>query len=169
MTVIRHCLLAVLGLGLMLGLVACGTTGSAGSVASDGGAPASALLQGASPSPSGTASSPPRHAPPNPQHRRSAATPPSSSRSPRAGAAGGCYPLSDEDTCYQPGEYCRDDDHGVTGRTASGESIICADNDGWRWEPAGGSTPRPTPPPTSPPATGSPSPSASPTSMLSGT
>jgi hypothetical protein len=40
----------------------------------------------------------------------------------------GCHPLSDEGTCYEPGEYCREDDHG--------ESITCEDNDGWRWEPA---------------------------------
>lgn len=48
----------------------------------------------------------------------------------------GCYPLSDEGTCYQPGEYCRDDDHGMSGVAGDGEAIICEDNDGWRWEPA---------------------------------
>jgi hypothetical protein len=47
-----------------------------------------------------------------------------------------CYPLSDEGTCYEPGEYCRDDDHGVTGRAGDGETITCEDNDGWRWEPS---------------------------------
>jgi hypothetical protein len=54
---------------------------------------------------------------------------------PRA-AASECSPLSDEGTCYEPGEYCRDDDHGATGTAGDGESIICEDNDGWRWEPA---------------------------------
>ncbi len=48
----------------------------------------------------------------------------------------GCYPISDEGTCYEPGEYCRDDDHGATGVAGDGEAIICEDNDGWRWEPA---------------------------------
>lgn len=48
----------------------------------------------------------------------------------------GCYPLSDEGTCYEPGEYCRDDDHGVSGVAGDGEAITCEDNDGWRWEPA---------------------------------
>jgi hypothetical protein len=48
----------------------------------------------------------------------------------------GCYPISDEGTCYRPGEYCRDDDHGVSGVAGDGEAIICEDNDGWRWEPA---------------------------------
>ena len=47
-----------------------------------------------------------------------------------------CYPLSDENTCYEPGEYCRDSDHGKSGLAGDGKAIICADNDGWRWEPA---------------------------------
>jgi len=48
----------------------------------------------------------------------------------------GCYPLSDEGTCYEPGEYCRDSDHGVSGVAGDGETITCEDNDGWRWEPS---------------------------------
>ena len=48
----------------------------------------------------------------------------------------GCYPTSDEGTCYQPGEYCRDDDHGTSGVAGNGEAITCEDNDGWRWEPS---------------------------------
>ena len=47
-----------------------------------------------------------------------------------------CYPLSDEGTCYEPGEFCRDSDHGASGIAGDGERIVCADNDGWRWEPA---------------------------------
>jgi hypothetical protein len=43
--------------------------------------------------------------------------------------------LSDEGTCYEPGEYCRDSDHGASGVAGDGESITCEDNDGWRWEP----------------------------------
>lgn len=46
-----------------------------------------------------------------------------------------CYPLSDEGTCYEPGEYCRDSDEGTTGVAGDGESIVCEDNDGLRWEP----------------------------------
>jgi hypothetical protein len=46
-----------------------------------------------------------------------------------------CYPLSDEGTCYEPGEFCRDDDHGMTGVAGDGEAIECENNDGWRWEP----------------------------------
>jgi hypothetical protein len=48
----------------------------------------------------------------------------------------GCYPISDEGTCYEPGEYCRDDDHGTSGIAGDGEPITCEDNDGWRWEPS---------------------------------
>jgi Bacterial Ig-like domain (group 3) len=48
-----------------------------------------------------------------------------------------CYPLSSKGTCYEPGEYCSDADHGLTGIAGDGEAIICADNDGWRWEPLG--------------------------------
>jgi len=47
----------------------------------------------------------------------------------------GCYPLSNEGTCYEPGEYCRNDDHGVSGVAGDGEAITCEDNNGWRWEP----------------------------------
>jgi hypothetical protein len=47
-----------------------------------------------------------------------------------------CTPLSDEGTCYEPGEYCRNSDHGASGVAGDGESITCTDNDGWRWEPS---------------------------------
>jgi hypothetical protein len=50
-------------------------------------------------------------------------------------ASGSCYPMSDEDTCYEPGEYCRESDEGTTGLAGDGKSIICEDNDGLRWEP----------------------------------
>jgi hypothetical protein len=51
-------------------------------------------------------------------------------------APAGCHPLTDSGNCYKPGEYCRDDDHGMSGVAGNGEAIICEDNDGWRWEPA---------------------------------
>lgn len=46
-----------------------------------------------------------------------------------------CYPLTNGGNCYEPGEYCRDSNHGASGLAGDGKSIICADNDGWRWEP----------------------------------
>ena len=58
------------------------------------------------------------------------------STAPVSTAPASCYPLSDEGTCYEPGEYCRDDDHGASGVARDGEAITCEDNDGWRWEPA---------------------------------
>jgi hypothetical protein len=47
-----------------------------------------------------------------------------------------CTPLTDSGKCYTPGEYCRDDDHNMSGIDADGNPITCEDNDGWRWEPA---------------------------------
>jgi cardiolipin synthase len=46
-----------------------------------------------------------------------------------------CYPKTDAGNCYEPGEYCRDDDHEMSGVAGDGEAIVCEDNDGWRWEP----------------------------------
>jgi hypothetical protein len=48
----------------------------------------------------------------------------------------GCYPLTNGGNCYEPGEYCRKSDHGASGVAGDGERIVCADNNGWRWEPA---------------------------------
>ncbi len=49
---------------------------------------------------------------------------------------GGCYPVSDSGTCYEPGEFCRETDHGASGVAGDGEAITCEDNNGWRWEPS---------------------------------
>jgi len=72
---------------------------------------------------------------PSPSITAPAAAP--STRAPTAAPSisSGCYPLSDEGTCYEPGEYCRDSDHGASGVAGDGERITCEDNDGWRWEP----------------------------------
>jgi hypothetical protein len=81
-----------------------------------------------------------RHTPKPPAPRRTqqpvpvASPPPPPPPPPPTTAA--CYPLSDEGNCYQPGEFCRDSDHGVSGTDANGDPIVCEDNDGWRWEPA---------------------------------
>jgi hypothetical protein len=78
--------------------------------------PAAALAQPtASPSPS---PSPAQAAPPPPP------------------TAASCYPLSNAGTCYEPGEFCRESDHGVSGVAGDGKKIICQYNNGWRWEPA---------------------------------
>jgi phosphatidylserine/phosphatidylglycerophosphate/cardiolipin synthase-like enzyme len=50
-------------------------------------------------------------------------------------AAAGCTPIDDEGGCYEPGEYCRDDDHGAAGRAGDGQTITCEDENGtWYWE-----------------------------------
>lgn len=49
--------------------------------------------------------------------------------------ASSCYPLTNGGNCYEPGEYCRSSDHGAQGLAGDGESITCAYNNGWRWEP----------------------------------
>jgi hypothetical protein len=85
--------------------------------------PSPALVAVAAPTPA----SPPSPAP---------APAPAPTTAPPPTTAASCYPISDEGTCYEPGEYCRDDDHGVTGLAGDGETITCEDNDGWRWEPS---------------------------------
>jgi hypothetical protein len=46
-----------------------------------------------------------------------------------------CHPLTSGGNCYEPGEFCPKADHGETGVAGDGKTIICEDNDGWRWEP----------------------------------
>lgn len=77
----------------------------------------------------------PTTAPPNPAPPTTA---PAATQAPPAASAtpAGCHPLSNEGTCYEPGEYCRADDHGVSGVAGDGKAIVCEDNNGWRWEPA---------------------------------
>jgi hypothetical protein len=62
---------------------------------------------------------------------------------PAAATPAGCYPLSNGGTCYEPGEYCRNADHGVSGMAGDGEAITCEYNNGWRWEPASGTSGNP--------------------------
>jgi hypothetical protein len=76
--------------------------------------------------PSSSAPQPPATAaPPAPPPSPSAAPPPAS-----------CYPKAASGNCYEPGEFCSEADHGITGVAGDGEKIICEDNNGWRWEPA---------------------------------
>ena len=55
---------------------------------------------------------------------------------PAATTPASCSPLSNRGTCYEPGEYCRNADHGASGMAGDGEAITCEYNNGWRWEPA---------------------------------
>jgi Bacterial Ig-like domain (group 3) len=71
------------------------------------------------------------------QRSLTVASPPPPPPPPPPSAA--CYPLDSEGNCYEPGEYCPDADHGLSGIAGDGEAIICENNDGWRWEPVGDS------------------------------
>jgi hypothetical protein len=62
--------------------------------------------------------------------------PPTTARAAAPTTSSGCFPLTNGGNCYEPGEYCRDSDHGASGVAGDGERIICEDNNGWRWEPA---------------------------------
>lgn len=62
--------------------------------------------------------------------------PPSPPAPPPTPPSTACYPLTNSGGCYEPGEYCRETDHGKSGVAGDGEAIICEDNNGWRWEPA---------------------------------
>jgi hypothetical protein len=85
------------------------------------------------PSPS-TASHHARHLPRRHRHHHHhAAAVPVATQS--AAPTPSCYPLSNEGTCYEPGEFCRLSDAGTTGVAGDGERIKCEDNNGWRWEP----------------------------------
>ena len=53
----------------------------------------------------------------------------------RRGVACRLLPPTNSGNCYEPGEYCRNSDHGASGVAGDGEKIICEDNNGWRWEP----------------------------------
>jgi hypothetical protein len=97
-------------------------------------------------SPDAAASATPRPASPRSATSRPVAVPstsrppapkatPTRSASPTAAAPAGCNPKTNAGNCYEPGEYCRDDDHGMTGLAGDGKEIKCEDNDGWRWEP----------------------------------
>jgi hypothetical protein len=78
--------------------------------------------------PAQTAAAVQQTAPSTPAQTTSAAPPAST-------APASCYPLSNAGHCYEPGEFCRASDHGVSGVAGDGKAIKCEDNDGWRWEP----------------------------------
>jgi phosphatidylserine/phosphatidylglycerophosphate/cardiolipin synthase-like enzyme len=62
-------------------------------------------------------------------------TAPAAAPPPTSAPTAGCSPIDDEGGCYEPGEYCRDDDHGTTGRAGNGGTITCKDESGtWYWE-----------------------------------
>jgi hypothetical protein len=156
--------LAVIGL---VGVLHGGSSGTSHQTAAANSLKAQAPLSGvpsASPgAPSGSTPSP----------TPTAARPAADAPMPADQDSAGCQPLSNEGTCYEPGESCSSSDHGLTGVAGDGEQIVCQDNDGWRWEPVSApNKPASDPPPSatpSPTASASPSPTAMPTASPSPT
>lgn len=73
---------------------------------------------------------------PSPAPAQPTAQPPAAPAPPASTAPAGCHPLSNEGTCYEPGEFCRKADRGTSGVAGDGEAITCEDKNGWRWEPS---------------------------------
>ena len=63
-------------------------------------------------------------------------TPATTTPTPAPSTTTSCTPLTNGGNCYEPGEYCRNSDHGASGVAGDGKSITCLDNNGWRWEPS---------------------------------
>jgi hypothetical protein len=125
---------------LIIGISDCGsnTTPSADTSsvpsASAGAPSASAGLPSASAeAPSSSAADAPSSVLGNSPTVATSSPPPPQTTAPAAPAH--CYPISNEGTCYEPGEFCRKVDHGASGLAGDGKRIVCEDNDGWRWEP----------------------------------
>ncbi len=71
------------------------------------------------------------------QQSTSTSPPPTSATPTSVAATAACSPIDNEGGCYKPGEYCRDDDHGMTGRAGDGQAITCELHNGaWYWEPS---------------------------------
>ena len=91
-----------------------------------------AAVQKSAPStPAQTTAAVKKSAPSTPAQTTAAASPsPTASKTPT-----NCSPLTNEGKCYEPGEFCRKSDHGMSGVAGDGKAIKCEDDDGWRWEP----------------------------------
>ena len=123
-----------LALVTIITIVGCVSSSSTGSPTASFSASAQASQASGSPSASASGSSSPSF---SPSSSSPPPPPPTSAPAPTTSAPhAGCYPLSNEGTCYEPGEYCRKTDHGASGIAGDGKAITCEDNDGWRWEPS---------------------------------
>lgn len=85
---------------------------------------------------------PSSYSPPAPVATREAPAPAHAAPSTQAPAAvqqpspagPACSPTTSSGHCYEPGEFCPERDHGLSGTAGDGASITCEDNHGWRWE-----------------------------------
>jgi hypothetical protein len=122
-----------LALVMIITVVGCVSSSSTSSPTASSSASAQASQASGSPSASASGSPSPSYSPSSNSPPPPPPTPAPASSVPAPHA--GCYPLSNEGTCYEPGEYCRKADHGASGIAGDGKAIICENNDGWRWEP----------------------------------
>ena len=107
-------------------------------------------------SPAASSTSPSPFTSPSPSHSAPPPTAPTLSATtfPVAALLASCYPTASSGNCYQPGQICPSSYYGATGVAEDGTTIICQDNNGWRWEPVYGTTPSASPLPSAAPATG---------------
>jgi hypothetical protein len=106
-------------------------------------------LAASSTSPSPSASPGPSHSAPPPTPSTLSAT-----TFPVAALIVSCYPTANSGNCYQPGQICPSSYYGATGVAEDGTTIICQDNNGWRWVRVYGTTPSASLFPSAAPATG---------------
>ena len=93
---------------------------------------------------------------PSPSHSAPPPTAPTLSATtfPVAALLASCYPTASSGNCYQPGQICPSSYYGATGVAEDGTTIICQDNNGWRWVRVYGTTPSASPFPSAAPVTG---------------
>ena len=94
--------------------------------------------------------------PPSPFHSAPPPTAPTLSATtfPVAALLASCYPTASSGNCYQPGQICPSSYYGATGVAEDGTTIICQDDNGWRWVRVYGTTPSASPFPSAAPVTG---------------
>ena len=93
---------------------------------------------------------------PSPSHSAPPPTAPTLSATtfPVAALLASCYPTASSGNCYQPGQICPSSYYGATGVAEDGTTIICQDDNGWRWVRVYGTTPSASPFPSAAPVTG---------------
>jgi hypothetical protein len=84
--------------------------------------------------PPSTTSAPPSTTSAPPSTTSTSLAPQSSTAVPTPSTAASCHPLTNSQKCYQPGQFCRNSDHGMSGVAGNGEKIVCKNQNGWRWE-----------------------------------
>src|SRR5487761_1293069 len=103
---------------VLIGLTACSAAGTSPAAPTSSGLSSASLnsaVQLASPTLSA--------APPDVTTAPAVPPAPSNAAPPPPTTPAGCSPRSNEGTCYEPGEFCRNSDHGATGRAGDGETI----------------------------------------------